>query len=211
MEVHPPHEPVHTWRDALIHIGLMTVGLFIALSLEGLIEYVHHKELVHHARETIREELKSNDDAVAFNISQIDPNLGRVKSNIAALQKIEVDPDSSPAMSYDWHFATLSDTAWRTARDTGALAYMPYEEVQNFAAVYRLQDQISADLVTVFKRESESLGPVIAIDKERDVAKGDLQFAIHENAVATVELYNLKQLLQGLHEAYVSRLKQASA
>lgn len=28
MDVHPPHEPVHTWRDALMHLGIVTVGLF---------------------------------------------------------------------------------------------------------------------------------------------------------------------------------------
>ena len=190
-----------------MHIAIMTIGLFIALMLEAGVEYLHHKELVHQARENLREELKTNDEAARFDITQIDPNIARVKHNIAALQKIEADPASSPEMSYQMNSAVLDETAWRTARDTGALGYMPYQEVQDFASVYGLQDRLNADLVAVFKRESESLGPVISADDYRSVSKQDLEFAVRENGIALVELYNLKQLLQGLHVAYQKKLK----
>jgi hypothetical protein len=38
LDVHPPHEPAHSWRDILIHLATITIGLFIALSLEGRVE-----------------------------------------------------------------------------------------------------------------------------------------------------------------------------
>jgi len=31
IDVHPPHEPVHTWKSFLIHIATIVVGLFIAV------------------------------------------------------------------------------------------------------------------------------------------------------------------------------------
>jgi hypothetical protein len=34
IEVHPPEEPLHGWRDFLIHLATITIGLLIALSLE---------------------------------------------------------------------------------------------------------------------------------------------------------------------------------
>ena len=37
MDVHAPHEPIHTWRDFFIHLITITVGLLIAISLEGMV------------------------------------------------------------------------------------------------------------------------------------------------------------------------------
>jgi hypothetical protein len=33
-EIHSPHEGVHTWKDAFIHIGIICVGLLLAIGLE---------------------------------------------------------------------------------------------------------------------------------------------------------------------------------
>ena len=31
LEVHPPHQTVHTWRDFFIHVATICVGLLIAI------------------------------------------------------------------------------------------------------------------------------------------------------------------------------------
>jgi hypothetical protein len=41
LDVHPPHEPVHGWRDFFVHPATITIGLLIALSLEGCVEWRH--------------------------------------------------------------------------------------------------------------------------------------------------------------------------
>lgn len=56
MDVHPPEHSIRTWRDLLTHVAVMTIGLFIALMLESLVEYAHHRHIVHQARENIRQE-----------------------------------------------------------------------------------------------------------------------------------------------------------
>jgi hypothetical protein len=33
-DIHPPHQAAHSWRDIFVHLATITVGLFIALSLE---------------------------------------------------------------------------------------------------------------------------------------------------------------------------------
>jgi hypothetical protein len=38
-DIHPPHQAAHSWRDIFIHLATITVGLFIALSLEGCVEW----------------------------------------------------------------------------------------------------------------------------------------------------------------------------
>ncbi len=43
MEVHPPHQPIHTVRDFLLHIFTITIGLLIALGLEAESAILHGK------------------------------------------------------------------------------------------------------------------------------------------------------------------------
>jgi hypothetical protein len=50
MDLHPPHQPIHTLKDFLLHLLTITVGLFIALTLEAAIESLHHRHLVRDAR-----------------------------------------------------------------------------------------------------------------------------------------------------------------
>jgi len=35
LDVHPPHEAAHTWKDFFIHIATIVVGLLIAIGGEG--------------------------------------------------------------------------------------------------------------------------------------------------------------------------------
>jgi hypothetical protein len=37
IDIHPPHQAAHSWRDIFVHLATITVGLFIALSLEGCV------------------------------------------------------------------------------------------------------------------------------------------------------------------------------
>jgi hypothetical protein len=53
LDVHPPHHPTHTWRDFLIHIATIVVGLVIAIGLEQTVEFVHRA----HQRQELRESL----------------------------------------------------------------------------------------------------------------------------------------------------------
>ena len=42
-DVHAPHQTIHTWKDFLIHIAAITIGLLLAVGLEQTVEYVHHR------------------------------------------------------------------------------------------------------------------------------------------------------------------------
>jgi hypothetical protein len=35
MDVSPQYQPIHSWRDFLLHLLTITIGLFIALTLEA--------------------------------------------------------------------------------------------------------------------------------------------------------------------------------
>jgi hypothetical protein len=45
MEIHAPHKPVLTVREAIVHLAIVTVGILIALSLDGVREWREHRAL----------------------------------------------------------------------------------------------------------------------------------------------------------------------
>ena len=53
-EVHVPHGSVHGWRDFLVHIGTIAVGLLLALALEQAVLAVHH----HQQRQEIEQQMR---------------------------------------------------------------------------------------------------------------------------------------------------------
>jgi hypothetical protein len=53
LDVHAPHEPLHTWKAFFIHIATIVVGLFIAVALEQSVEALHN----HHEVAALREDL----------------------------------------------------------------------------------------------------------------------------------------------------------
>jgi hypothetical protein len=60
MEVHPVHHAPRTWRDFFLHLLTITIGLFIALTLQAGVESIHHRHLVSEARENLRREIQIN-------------------------------------------------------------------------------------------------------------------------------------------------------
>jgi hypothetical protein len=64
MEIHAPHHPVLTVKEALVHLAIITTGILIALSLEGALEWSHHRELVGETRVRLRDEIRGNQESV---------------------------------------------------------------------------------------------------------------------------------------------------
>lgn len=140
LDVHPPHTPAHGVGDFFLHLFTITVGLLIAVGIEGMVTRHEHKKLAEEARETLTAEIRHNmantDDAVRDIAAQQD----RMKKNLDTLEKIQTAPKGAAADNADINAAYgstgLEKTAWRTAQATGALSYMPYEEAQRFSGIY---------------------------------------------------------------------------
>jgi hypothetical protein len=54
LDVHARHLTIHTWKDFLIHIATITIGLLIAVGLEQSVEALRHR----HQREQLEEQMR---------------------------------------------------------------------------------------------------------------------------------------------------------
>ncbi len=208
MEVHPPHEPVHSWRDALVHIGIMTIGLFIALSLEGLIEYAHHKHLVREARENIREELRENHEAAQKDITDLDKEGTRIGAGMKTLRTLQEHPHTHGSINFSWSYNELNDAAWRSARDTGALGYMPYKEVQSFTNLYGEQTRLADQMRQVQFHEAEIIAPMSAVKDGQSMPGSEFDAMLTDAGKTLMDLQILGQYLKSLDGEYVDELKK---
>jgi hypothetical protein len=59
MEIHKP-KPVHSWREFLTELGVVVLGICIALGAEQLVERVHEAGLAREAGAMARSELRAN-------------------------------------------------------------------------------------------------------------------------------------------------------
>lgn len=209
MEIHAPHEPIHTKRDFFIHLFTITVGLLIALSLEGLVEYAHHRHLVHEARENIRRELQLNHEAAQADLGDIQKKIDRQKLNIVSIHGLMTDAEHfHGSVLNTWDFSSLNDSAWKTARETGALGYMPYDEVQRYADLYMLEGLVNDSSIAIAKQDFTAGAPFdMGYDLDKLPQEEYLRL-LRDNADIEVQIKVLQQLIKQYDDAALEELKK---
>jgi hypothetical protein len=60
LDVHPAHHAASRWREFLVHIATIVLGLLIAVGLEQSVEYLHHRREVAETREAVHRERSNN-------------------------------------------------------------------------------------------------------------------------------------------------------
>lgn len=127
VEIHAPDEPVHNWRQFFIHLAIVSIGLLIALGLEALAGRHHHRLPVREACENIAREIAENRQQLQDNLKAIHADEARMTANLrlAAFRDTCTLPTGNK-LQYNLEWSRLADTAWATARDTGAHGHMPH-------------------------------------------------------------------------------------
>lgn len=118
------------------------------MSIESGIDWLHHRSLVSEARTNIRQELVDNQESTRKDLAELNNNIGRFQHNLVEVRVLRDHPKAlHGSMEYTFSWDSPSDAAWRTARDTGALAYMSYAEVQRYTDLYGQQAIVNASAV----------------------------------------------------------------
>ena len=137
MDIHAPEGPTNSFKDFAIHIVIVTIGILIALGLEGIRETIYEHRVVRDARENFHAELQANR-------SNLDKELQNDKKTLAQLNQIVVDLPQlrrNPAQLVE-RVADIkpsgyffSSSRWESALSTGALGHMSVGEVNRYAEV----------------------------------------------------------------------------
>ena len=139
MDIEPPHGPVETWRDFFVHLVIITLGLLIALALEGIVGYIHERHLVHEANANITSEMHDNQKEVENSVKATVQYQKDMKHLIDLLEQLKAGKDLKGSVNLTFEKADLNTASWQTAAATHAIAYMRYRDVKRYEDVYSLQ------------------------------------------------------------------------
>jgi len=147
LDVHPPHERVHGWRDFMVHLSTITIGLLIALALEGVVEWIHHRNEVSETREALHRELDNNRNRFTSDVGFSRKEAAMLANDLLVLEYVRDHPGSAPGtlpgvLVMNSSYMRMDDVAWKTAQATSVTPLMPQEEVRRAAELYSFFDRI---------------------------------------------------------------------
>ena len=174
MEVHAPQHPIMNKKEFLVHLLAITIGLLIAVGIEGCVELYREHSLVKEARQTLRDEIQYNSDKMADALPEIEKEKQSVADSIKFLTRIMEHPKDKSAQTgsigANYSLVGLHETAWKTAQATNALAYMPYAEAQRYSDIYESQKDFIDQESKLVEDEAQLLG----VFAKTDFGHGDV-------------------------------------
>lgn len=205
LDVHPPHEAIHGWRDFLLHLFTITIGLLIALSLEGLVEWQHHRHLVHEAEASLHAEIQNNAKDLPGVIADLHKQQDSLKNDVNVLNFLIKNgklPEHS-RMTVNFTITSFDDVSWRTAQTTTALSYMPYSRAQEYANIYNTQAELFTAEQQAARDAIVSLGPIASQGKDEPDPTPEQGGAMKQKInVLQGQLLLVDALLNGLDQEY---------
>ncbi len=170
MEIHKP-KPVHGWRELLTELGIVVLGICIAISLEQFVEYVHWHNEVQIGRKALAEEIAVTDKFYARRLliapcldRRLDEDAGRIR-DLAAGRKVApraIAPgETSPG-------ALLGDAEWQSERASQTLIHFPRAELALMSKFYAqmgdlrewlFEEERSLSALAVMAEDPDHLGP----------------------------------------------------
>jgi hypothetical protein len=103
-------------------------GLLITLSLEGLVEWLHHRHVMHQAQASLYVEINANAEKLPSVLDGLHAQQKALQRDVSFLKSVIAHPEVPIHESIDAGFSmkTFQNVSWNTAQATGALAFMPY-------------------------------------------------------------------------------------
>ncbi|THD79860.1 MAG: hypothetical protein E7812_08240 [Phenylobacterium sp.] len=169
MEIHRP-KPFHGWRELLKEVGIIVLGVLIALAAEQTVEALHWRRQVGETRDVLRQELRGNLGVVATRGAEfgcVGRRLDEVRTILAEHAKgrsvVLVAPLGRPLDE------AIDATNYAAAEHGAVLVHMPLEE-RNSDAYWFAGFQYVADLQL---RERETWGELALLDDPQVLSAAD--------------------------------------
>ena len=145
MEIHKPH-PIHSVREFLKEVGIIVLGVLIALGAEQTVEAIHWRNRVNEAAESMRLELRDDDGPQAFTRAALETCFDQQLDTIAAAvdgardRRIVV----GLAAAYTPPVRTWDTEAWKAALASDAASHTSAAGMVTWSKAYRLMGVLEA-------------------------------------------------------------------
>jgi hypothetical protein len=138
VEIHKP-KPVHSWRELLTEIGVVVIGVSIALAAEQTVEWLHWRIQVAEAREVLATEMAYNVRTAIWRMRTancVERRLDKLAAILDAAAKTgnlpPVGDIATPQRAY-WF-----DNTWDSVVASQTAAHFPRQQLANITYVYKV-------------------------------------------------------------------------
>ncbi len=210
MDVHPPHQAIHTWKVFLIHLLTITIGLFIALTLEAAVEAGHHRHLVREARENLRREIELNQKVYAQNAQDLQLNRSQLARDIDQLRELRDGKKlENHNLSWAWKWDSYSDAAWKTARESGAVTYMDSGWISTYSWVYSQQEYVNSMALAIVNEETRASAALQVVKDPVKLSPAEIETLLLKSAEIDLSFATLQTMMKALDDMYAQALKRS--
>jgi len=196
LDVHASHQPIHTWKDFLVHIAAIAIGLLLALGLEQAVEWMHSRHQLQQARKELSLELEQNKQILQKNLEQVGKIQAELDRDMRVLHEHEASrTPTSAKLDYSWIFYRTPDAAWEAVKQNGSLSLMPYDELKANTYIYEVFAAImeSAD---AFNTAIETAGAIARRSPDGNLSHSDTEELITATSEAQGKLAFTARLLR---------------
>jgi hypothetical protein len=147
MHFHLP-KPLHGWREFAGEVGIIVVGVLIALGAEQVVGSVHRTEQARDARDAVRGELE-------FNLARLESRSdirGCVDRRLSEIQALLDDADAGAGAirtpgwigrPQNW---TMQTARWDAASQAGEAALLSRDELGAYGLMYGWMDNLGSEM-----------------------------------------------------------------
>ena len=148
MEVHTPKQTPRSWREFLKDVGIIVLGVLIALTAEQSVQWVQHYRNRRQLEEDLRAEMRMNDTTLREDLQVLSARKNwtfqeahfiqaAVKANnIASLSQHELKMPTGV-------FSLPNDSVWQHARESGTIALLPRDEAEAYTTLFRFRERLA--------------------------------------------------------------------
>jgi hypothetical protein len=204
MHVHLP-KPLHGWRAFVGEVGIIVIGVLIALGAEQLVETAHRRQQAAEADESIRSEL-------GFNLGRLTSRMSIhscVSRRINEIQELlDGAADEPRIVTPSWigrpQYWAFASSRWQAESQAGQAALVDPQRLSAYAIMYArmgdLLDEMTAEQADWAKLRTlehlRRLGPAAAF--ELNMTLQDARYRDWRLALVTSQLFEMARSL-GLH------------
>jgi len=142
MEIHKP-KPVHSWRELLTEIGIVVIGVCIALGAEQTVEWLHWRKQVEEAREVIATEVAANLSSAIVRIRNKDCVERRLDELAQILDQAAVKGGLPPLGDIRMPPRSIWPTgAWDSVVASQTATHFPRQQLADLAGVYKFVQRL---------------------------------------------------------------------
>ena len=128
-------KPLHGWREFAGEVGIIVLGVLIALAAEQAVQAIHHRIQARDMAKKLREESLRNREIIAFDIARLKSSISAVDEDITAVSGSANQTGGPPQLSdlpARFRFLRPADAAWISVRESALLPIIPQKLVDNY-------------------------------------------------------------------------------